>query len=157
MKKYKDTKYWVTEDGRVWSERSNRFLKLCDTADGYKVVGVGNRKSERVHRLVAMVYIPNPENKPEVNHIDGDKTNNHMSNLEWVTGKENVRHAFKLGLLKPTQGVRQAKSKLTEDQVKEIRLLYIKNMSQCKIASLYGVSQHLISLIVRGELWKHIV
>lgn len=61
-------------------------------------------KQYKVHRIVAMAFIPNPEHKPQVNHIDGNKQNNHVSNLEWATAKENVNHALKTGLLKPLYG-----------------------------------------------------
>lgn len=68
---------------------------------GYSRVGLvkyGKNKNFSVHRLVAIVFIPNPENKEQINHIDGNKENNHASNLEWVTAKENCTHAFKNGL-----------------------------------------------------------
>ncbi|MBO5714318.1 MAG: HNH endonuclease [Clostridia bacterium] len=65
-------------------------------------------KQYKVHRIVAMAFIPNPEHKPQVNHIDGNKQNNHVSNLEWATAKENVNHAVKTGLLKPLYGDKSA-------------------------------------------------
>lgn len=87
--------YAVTEDGQVWSYHSKKFLRTYDNGHGYHQVclskdGVSSRK--RVHRLVAEAYIPNPENKSDVNHKDEDKSNNHVSNLEWATRAENVRH-----------------------------------------------------------------
>lgn len=63
-----------------------------------------NGKSYRVHRLVAQAFIPNPENKPEINHIDGNKKNNCVDNLEWVTGEENTLHAWDIGLVDNTFG-----------------------------------------------------
>lgn len=86
--------YAVTKDGQVWSYRSNKFLTPYNVV-GYHYVDLrkkGHRKQFRVHRLVAEAYIPNPENKPQINHKDENKINNHVSNLEWVTAKENVNY-----------------------------------------------------------------
>lgn len=85
----------------------------------------GKKSCILIHRLVGETFISNPENKPQLNHIDGNKHNNHVSNLEWVTGKENVRHAFRMGLSKSNQksGERNSNSKLTEDNVRSIRAL----------------------------------
>jgi hypothetical protein len=79
--------YKITKNGQIWSEKSNRFLqsKLCN---GYHTIGMRKMEST-VHRLVAQTFIPNPDNKPYVNHKDSDKTNNKVENLEWVTQKEN--------------------------------------------------------------------
>lgn len=94
----------VTKDGRVMNMISGKWLSLCDNGHGYKKVFicVRNKKYMRyVHRLVAECYIPNPDNLPEVNHKDGDKSNNNVDNLEWCTRIDNARHARKLGLIPP--------------------------------------------------------
>tara|TARA_Y100000592_G_C5343342_1_gene255320 strand:+ start:79 stop:537 length:459 start_codon:yes stop_codon:yes gene_type:complete len=89
--------YLISKDGRVYSKIKNRFLKPVKNKDGYVFVGLRNdegRKHVKIHRLVAIHYIPNPENKPEVNHKDGNKSNNDITNLEWMTRNENC-NAFK--------------------------------------------------------------
>jgi len=99
--------YAISNCGRVKSRKG--ILKLQNNHKGYPVVTLVVRplklkKTFTVHRLVANVYIPNPEQKPEVNHIDGVKTNNCISNLEWNTGSENCQHAIRTGLAKPPRG-----------------------------------------------------
>lgn len=92
-----DERYYVSSDGRVLG--ANGLLKPVRGKDGYlrcNIAQDGKFRLWLVHRLVAEAFIPNPDNKPEVNHIDGDKTNNNVSNLEWVTREENIRHAHKV-------------------------------------------------------------
>lgn len=98
--------YLVYEDGRIFSIKSRKMLKPTISHKGYHRVFLcndGKKKGFRISRLVAIHYIPNPENKPEVDHIDRNKTNNHVSNLRWVTRSENQQntgsqHNNKLGI-----------------------------------------------------------
>lgn len=90
--------YSVTEDGQVWSNITNRFLKPQNHVKGYKRVRLSCNtvwKNHFVHRLVAEAYLPNLENKQQVNHKDMNKHNNNVHNLEWVTNGENQKHAYK--------------------------------------------------------------
>jgi predicted DNA-binding WGR domain protein len=96
-----DKNYLVSNFGRVKSLRTNKILKQTTDRNGYLHVCLctnNKRKNMMVHRLVALSYLPNPEDKPEVNHIDGNKENNRIDNLEWATSKENIDHAYKIGL-----------------------------------------------------------
>ena len=87
--KIKDFKnYKITKDGRIWSLHTENW-KPSHLINGYETVTLSNNKKMAVHRLVALTFIPNPDNKPYVNHIDSNKTNNKLENLEWVTQKEN--------------------------------------------------------------------
>jgi hypothetical protein len=93
--------YRIGTDGRIWSEARDIMLKSHINDRGYVNAYLsknGKVKTLRVHRLVAEAFIPNPDNKPEVNHIDGNKLNNRVDNLEWVTRRENRQHAWDMGL-----------------------------------------------------------
>lgn len=91
--------YWISDQGRV-KNRHNKILKLGTDGKGYVKVWLmkdKKQKSYRIHRLVAEAFIPNPDNLPEVNHIDENKMNNNANNLEWCTRKENIQHSIKSG------------------------------------------------------------
>ena len=86
--------YAVTSCGKVWSYRNKCFLKPYTTKKGYmrvKLCKDGEKKMCRIHRLVAEAYLPNPENLPQVDHIDNDKTHNYVNNLQWITNRDNCR------------------------------------------------------------------
>lgn len=96
--------YLVSDTGRIRRKGSEVDHSVRDKK-GYLTIDLykdSERSTRRVHRLVAEAFIPNPEGKPEVNHIDGNRHNNNASNLEWVTSKENCRHAWDIGLMKPS-------------------------------------------------------
>lgn len=94
-------KYEVSNYGRIRNNVTERILKPYISKRGYFMQGIsinGKHNHVTVHRAIAEVFIPNPENKLQVNHIDGNKLNNYISNLEWVTQSENIQHAFDIGL-----------------------------------------------------------
>lgn len=91
--------YQISDQGRVFSVRRGKLRKLNDTGRGYKQVALlkqGSREHTLVHRLVAEAFIPNPENKPQINHINGDKSDNRVENLEWCTMSENLYHRHRV-------------------------------------------------------------
>ena len=111
-----------------------------------------------LHRLVAVNFIPNPENKPCVNHKNGIKTDNSLNNLEWVTYSENSKHAYDNNFTTIHRGSSHCNSKLTEEQVIEIRKSYVKggNISHREIAKKHNVTRELIRDIINYKKWKHI-
>jgi len=115
------------------------------------------RRRYMVHRLVAKAFIPNPENKPMVNHINGVKADNHVSNLEWVTAKENIAHACKLGI--GTVGERNGLSKITNEQARYIRKVYKpfdKEFGNKALSIKFGMNINNISNIITNKTYKNI-
>jgi NUMOD4 motif-containing protein len=115
----------------------------------------GQFKSCRVNRLVALAFIPNPNNFPDVNHKNLIKTENNVDNLEWMTKIDNIRHARANGsFTKKPPG----NPKINISQVKEIRTLWLsKNYTQAKIAEIYNLAPNTVSLIVNNKRWKEII
>lgn len=125
------------------------------TPKGYRRVFV-NHKKIFVHRLVAEVFIPNPHNLPVVNHIDGNKQNNHVSNLEWVSVGENQSHAYRIGLRVQSKGSSHGRSKLTESDIKSIREQRSRGVKITSLARRFNVSPSLISAIALKQIWTHL-
>lgn len=112
----------------------------------------GQTKSVLANRVVGLALIPNPENKPEVNHIDGDKQNNHVKNLEWATREEQEKHASGTGL-KANRGSSNANAKLTSAQVEAIRAA---KGTFTEIAKSFGVSRKTVKDIIDRKTWSHL-
>ena len=158
MKQYKDTPYYITEDGKVFrnGKELTGFILKKKGKPTYRMVSIF-REKKYVHRLVGEIYIPNPDNLPQIDHKDTNKLNNHYTNLEWVTNKENMDRAISNGLMK--HGEQYEHSKLTELDIKYIRENYIPNHPQFSGVALskkFGVGNAQISRIVNNTRWKHL-
>jgi hypothetical protein len=118
MRQLKDNpNYLVTVDGRVFSLHSMRFLTLHKNDNGYLRVKIDGKLCY-IHRLVAKTYLPNPENKATVNHMDGDKYNNMLCNLEWATSSENMKHACDTGI-KPVSELMRETGRLMQTNLRK--------------------------------------
>jgi len=147
--------YFALKDGSVMSMDSGKPHKLKPQSDGngYRMVGIYG-KMLKVHRLIAKALIPNPENKPEVNHINGIKADNCVENLEWCTRKENIAHAIEMRLVPQNQIFHTAK--FTAEDVRKIRRMLKSGMQGKEIAEIYDVYPATISDIKLGKTWKHL-
>ncbi len=154
--------YQVSTNGRVrswkngrWGKRKTpKIIKLGYCRRGYDRVKIQDNETQvncSVHRLVAQAFIPNPEKKPQVNHKDGNKKNNHISNLEWVTNQENMDHAHENNLFNYKKGQDSGVCSLTIKEAEKVRKMYFyTETTQKEIASIFNVSQKTISNIVNN-------
>ena len=165
IKGYEDL-YFATSNGQIWSCKTRSYLSQNKDKRGYLRVALrkdGIERTEKVHRLVLSAFVPQPKGKDQVNHIDGNKKNNNLNNLEWVTGKENMQHSFAMGLEKGRKGEEHNMAKLSNEDVLTIRKLYAggitdcgKKYSQRALAKMYGVKQSTIWGILHRVNWSHI-
>ena len=156
-------RYMVSSKGRVKrlpngrGYNSKEIIKSNNrlNQDGYVMITLPNGERP-LHRLVAEAWVENPENKPTVNHIDGNKLNNDFENLEWATRSEQLYHAYKLGLKKPVHTNR----KLTDKDIEFIRSHYIKNHGVFGVSGLarqFNVSTTTIKNVISGKYYKNII
>lgn len=150
--------YYITNDGRVWSEKTNKFLSTHLDKNGYVKVRLVSPNSKRhtysIHRLVMENFSPveNMENL-QINHMDGNKKNNNLSNLEWVTPHENIKHAFKIGL-KTQKGIHNNQAKYSEETIlKAIEMLQSKQYTGAEIDRQLGFCKDYANSIRRKERW----
>lgn len=166
--------YFISNLGNIktvnWKNTSKEsILKLTKDSKGYLKVGLminGKLKTFRVHRLVAFAFIPNPENKSQINHINAIKTDNRVENLEWCTNRENSIHQRSLGIQKSKAGIKRGElswmkgsknhqSKLTELQVMDIRKKFKPYVyTRVMLANEYNVSEYCIKDVLSHKSWK---
>lgn len=153
--KYSDN-YEISSDGHVRNTKTKRILHEFVGTDGY-LRSQFDGKTRLIHRAVAQTYLKNPNGLPEVNHIDGNKTNNSVKNLEWCTRNHNLKHAYDNGL-RIAKGSHNARAKLTEQDVKYIREHYIprnKKFGALALAKQFGVAPQTISAVNTRQNWRN--
>lgn len=169
-------RYEVSSFGRVRSFLTVRsMLRPGKKSGGYLNVILRDpsartrSRSVSVHRLVAIAFLGNPPERHEVNHIDGDKTNNRLENLEYVTRSENVKHAIAMGLNKRPRGADHASSKLSDHDVAKIKAIiqyrktldkrasdYPHEFTNVVLSKVFKVGETTLKDISRGRRWQHV-
>lgn len=148
--------YAVSDDGRVRRIVGGQTTLKGSLVRGYRRVNLcmnGKSYSRKIARLVAQAFIPNPLGLPEVNHKKNPKTNDHVSNLEWATRSQQIKHALDNGLYH--RGSQLAHHKLTTKDIKKIRDMNTQRVSNRRIAKVFGVHHSTIASALSGMSWSH--
>lgn len=148
--------YFVSESGIV-KNKHGKILKPHDNGRGYLILNLrqgGKSRTKAIHRLVAEAWVDNPEDLPEVDHINGIKLDNHKSNLRWVTRGENIQHAFTLNKRSAT-GINNANCKHTEQEIREICEYLEAGLRSCDVRDL-GYNYTTVRNIKRRVQWEEI-
>lgn len=156
--------YGISKQGVVINLQTNKILKPFITKKGYLRITFKNKKKYLIHRLVALVYLNNPNNLLQVNHKDGNKLNNCISNLEWCNNDYNRNHAIQIGLWnnislkvsKSQLGSNNSIAKLKENEVLEIVNKLNQGFKNVELGKMYNVSSSTINSIRKGKSWNHI-
>lgn len=169
---YKECRgYAINTDGKIISCKAHNFKHYCfeqnwkhikiklNNFHGYYFVTMscfGKDITVTLHRLLACAFIPNPENKKFINHIDANKQNNKLENLEWCTPQENSKHYISLGLRDTAKGSRLPSSKLKEEDIISIFKYRENGMLHKEIAALFKVDTSVITRVLNRQRWKHV-
>ena len=149
---------WRKRTGEMFTVPRRHVLSQGTFWTGYKKIVItsesGKRETLSVHRLVAEAFVPNPNGLPQVNHKDGNKTNNHYSNLEWVTQTDNIRHAIANGLKKGKPGEIHPLAKVSEEQVISMISEMKAGATNKDLGKKYNLNPNYISLIRSKRRWK---
>lgn len=160
-------RYMISDWGRVKSyyhqlgkRKTPKYLKSFPMTNGYYIITLcknSKHPSFLISRLVALHFIPNPENKEQVNHKDGVKMNNHYANLEWNTRSENMIHSYEILKNKAARGENNCKAKLNWDKVQEIRRLYkTRKYTHKQLGKMFKVVHSNIASIIKNKTWINI-
>lgn len=152
--------YRVFKDGRVFSCKTGKEISQRPDADGYATFTAGtklNRTRVRTHRVVAELFVDNPNDYDEVDHLDGNRMNPAASNLEWVTHEENIKRAYARGSHDGRiTGEKNPKAQLTETLVRQMRAEYRSGSRVIDIVDKYGCPWSTVNNAVKGITWKHV-
>tara|TARA_R110000822_G_scaffold1894_3_gene9060 strand:- start:641 stop:1102 length:462 start_codon:yes stop_codon:yes gene_type:complete len=143
--------YDINEKGEVLNLRKNKLMKIHTSYNGYKYVSLPG-KTNYIHRLLGIKFIHNPLMLREINHIDGNKLNNDLNNLEWCSSSDNTKHAYKIGL-QSQKGENNARTNLTNLDIMKIKQLSSEGTKQKELVNMFGVNQSNISRIINSKTW----
>lgn len=155
-------RFMITDFGRLFSINGRwkglRLLKHAIDGPGYYNTTLRMKPKFlriRIHQLVGLHFVDNPDNKPQLNHIDGNKLNNHYANLEWCTIAENIKHAVRIGLIN-FKGENHHNAKLKDADIQIIFDLRKQGLIMKDIGVIYGVSRRTIGDVLNRNLWTHV-
>lgn len=154
--------YQISNIGNVRSKKRNNYFKILKLEScrlGYKRIMLYKNKIPGrflVHRLVAAAFIPNYSDLPQINHIDGDKANNNIDNLEWVTSQQNVQHAINTKLRVTSKGIKHYKSLFDKNSIQKIRYDYNNGIPLIQLSKKYKVASSVIFNIVNFKTYKDV-
>jgi len=144
--------YDIDKNGNVINLKKNKLMNIHVSYNGYKYVSLPG-KTHYIHRLLGIKFIPNPLNLKEINHIDGNKLNNDLSNLEWCSSSDNTKHAYKIGL-QSQKGENNARTNLKNLDIMKIKELSSKGTKQKELVNMFGINQSNISRIINSKTWN---